>query len=881
MDFAPPFGTWLKARRKQLDLTQAALAQRAHYSTIAIHKVEAGAQPTSHALAAALAAALDIPQADRAAFIAFARGLQVRQPLNHLPLPPTAMLGREADLATLSSLLAPAGSERLVTLLGPPGVGKTRLALQIAREMQPAFTDGAAFVPLAPLSDPAHLPGAILNALRQRTPGGAPGAGTMSLIEAISEFLESRELLLTLDNFEHLLHGAPLITGLLARCPRLRMLVTSRERLNLSGERVVELRSLARPDAIALFVRQAAAVKPGFASTPQNEAILDEICAHLDDLPLAIELAAARARMLTPARLLARLTDHAGARFELLNTGPRDADLRQRALSSTIDWSYRLLNEPEQRIFRRMSVFAGGCDLDGAAAVCLDPADKESPDIAAAETALQSLLDKSLIYEAEGLDGSARFNQLEMIREYALLQLTQSGEVDETLRRLAIHLNALGAASQPYVPKPNNIEWIKRLSSERDNIAAALAWCRTSAGDYSMGLLIAGRIGCAISWGASFGFATPLPGMDVWYERIEERIAALPDDVQAATLFGLEDLVHATGEWERARVVNELTRSVARRTGDWRVEADVLFADCVQHDYVEGDFARAEPVYLRMLELTRRDTLRHAVSLGMLGRALVAYRQAERAIPMLEAALAVWDEHNITWSMFGGQASIHEYLACAHMWRDDFGAAEAHARMALDAFAAAGLEPNVTPVRQAFSALAGGRAETFGACALQGLASGIVAQVRHLRPETGAITGLREIACMPHAAVHALRHTRGGLPDWVWRPALTWLGSLLAGVRCVPLALQMYGAAWASQAATTGDPRLAALTTRRLEPIRTAALADEALFEHWRAGERMSLDDVAAALEAFLEWPRTHTNDGRLIKADAPAVRGPRSAVKE
>jgi non-specific serine/threonine protein kinase len=415
------------------------------------------------------------------------------------------MLGREADLATLSSLLAPAGSERLVTLLGPPGVGKTRLALQIAREMQPAFTDGAAFVPLAPLSDPAHLPGAIPRLAS--TPGGAPGAGTMSLIEAISEFLESRELLLTLDNFEHLLHGAPLITGLLARCPRLRMLVTSRERLNLSGERVVELRSLARPDAIALFVRQAAAVKPGFASTPQNEAIWMR-SALSDDL-LAIGTRRHPRPHADPGRL--RAPHHPRGMPELLHTS-RDANLpnacRPPSTGAIVCSTARAHLSADERLRRQLRPRRRGGSH-------LDPADKESPDIAAAETALQSLLDKSRFGRGAR---AARFNQLEMIREYALLQLTQSGEVDETLRRLAIHLNALGAASQPYVPKPNNIEWIKRLSSERDNIAAALAWCRTSAGDYSMGLLIAGRIGCAISWGASFRGA--VAGMDVWYERM-------------------------------------------------------------------------------------------------------------------------------------------------------------------------------------------------------------------------------------------------------------------------------------------------------------------------------------------------------------------------
>jgi predicted ATPase/DNA-binding XRE family transcriptional regulator len=494
MDFTPPFGPWLKARRKQLDLTQAALAQRAHYSTIAIQKVEGGGEPASRALAAALATALDIPEAERAAFIAFARGLQLRQPLNHLPLPATPMLGREADLATLSTLLAPGGAERLITLLGPPGVGKTRLAIQLVRALQPACADGAVFVLLAPLSDPGHIPAAILNALRQRAPTGSPATGGLSPTEAISAFLEPRELVLALDNFEHLLDGAPLIAELLAGCPRLRVLVTSRERLNLSGERVIDLKPLARADAIALFVRQAAAVKPGFARTTQNEAALDAICAHLDDLPLALELAAARARMLTPARMLERLTDHRGSRFDLLNAGPRDADPRQRALRATIDWSYRLLNAAEQRFFRRMSVFAGGCDLEGAAAVCLDPADGESPNMAAAETALQSLLDKSLVYETTGLVGSPRFNLLESLREYARLRLDECAETDLIHRRLTAHLNALGDASRPYEPTADTLFWIKRIASERDNIAAALAWCRTPTGQYPQGLRLAGRI---------------------------------------------------------------------------------------------------------------------------------------------------------------------------------------------------------------------------------------------------------------------------------------------------------------------------------------------------------------------------------------------------
>lgn len=873
MDFAPPFGAWLKVRRKQLDLTQVELAELAHYSTESIRKVEERAHPASRALAAALVAPLEVPESERAAFIAFARGVDVRQRLNHLPVPLTPMIGRDTELAALRVLLAPGGGARLITLSGPPGVGKSRLAMQLAHDLQPIYTDGASFVALASVSDAAHIPTAIANTLRQRALGAGPS------IEAIAAYLEPRELLLTLDNFEHLLDGATLIGDLLSRCPRLRVLVTSRALLGILGEHVVEVKPLDRGPAIALFARQASAVKPNFALTPENGVVVGEICGKLDDLPLAIELAAARSRMLTPARLLERLTHHTGARFDLLTSGPRDAEARQRTLSATIDWSYALLNDSDKRFFRRLGVFVGGCALDGAAAVCCDDGDA-----ATAEMLIQSLLDKSLIYESEGLDGSPRFAMLEMVREYARLRLEDAGETDRMLLRLTEYLNALGDAARPYVPKADQIAWLKRLASERDNIFATLAWCRSPTGDYSLGLRLAGRIGWVVSWGSLWNVFMPIDDARGWLDDIEERVTALPPEIQAATVYGVADLVQSMGDWERAHAQFSLTRNLARRHDDRWTEWQILWTECVDREVIGRDFASAVPVYEQMLTDSGDDPLTLALAQSMYGRALAVNGQPDRAVSLLEAALKVWQAHGITWTMLGGTATAHHSLAQALVWRGDFGAARAHAKRAAEEFIRVGWTAVESVRLAAVAALAERNAEAFGADATEYFSLPPMIDIgQGPTHPVGRGFAIDSARCVQHCASAALAAWNGHFTDPVLPAALILLARDRLILRNKAGAFRLFGAASAHEVAAAENPELRQLVCARLAARRAQALADPSLFEHWRAGERMSLEDVARLLGEEIDASGRQTDMDKpqqMANRMPPAVLRPPSAVE-
>ena len=373
-----------------------------------------------------------------------------------LPTPPTPLLGRERELDAVAELVRDEDT-RLVTLTGIGGIGKTRVALELVRRLAPEFEDGAGVATLATLRDAALVPRAILEALAIPEVGQDPE-------ETLAGALADSQLLLLLDNFEQVLPAARTVARLIDAAPRLKLIVTSRAPLHVAAEREFPVPPLAEDEAAELFIARAQAANPNFELTEQNAAAVAELCARLDGLPLAIELAAARTKLLPPATLLSRL----GNRLEFLTGGRRDAPRHQQTLRATLDWSYDLLDPEAQRLFARLGVFAGGCTLSSAEAVC-------AGDGAVLE-GLETLVDESLVRQRETASGEPRFSMLEIVREYALERLRLFDEGDEIRRRHLAHFVQFAEEIEPKLLRSEQIESIARVDDEHDNVRAALAY---------------------------------------------------------------------------------------------------------------------------------------------------------------------------------------------------------------------------------------------------------------------------------------------------------------------------------------------------------------------------------------------------------------------
>jgi predicted ATPase/transcriptional regulator with XRE-family HTH domain len=396
----------------------------------------------------------------------------------NLPTALTHLIGRERDVEAVAALVAAA---RFVTLTGPGGTGKTRLAVAVAERLADRYPDGVVFVDLSPLAGSASVPSAIVQAL------GLPEAGDWPAVNLLQGYLAGKTLLLVLDNFERVLEDAPLVGGLLAACPGLAALVTSRVVLRLSGEREYPVLPLAVPDsapaadlaalaavpAVALFVERARDARPDFALTEANAAAVAEICARLDGLPLALELAAARTRVLEPDALRSRLVgSHGRATLQMLTGGARDLPARQRSLRDTIAWSYDLLSPDEQALLRRLAVFVGGCTLEAAEAVCGD-GDDGAVDVL---DAITSLVEQSLLRRERGVDGAPRFVMLETIWEFAHERLLGSPEAPAIQRKHAAYYLGLTERTGPILWGAVRNASALRLAAEQGNIRAALHW---------------------------------------------------------------------------------------------------------------------------------------------------------------------------------------------------------------------------------------------------------------------------------------------------------------------------------------------------------------------------------------------------------------------
>jgi predicted ATPase/DNA-binding CsgD family transcriptional regulator len=392
-----------------------------------------------------------------------------------LPAPPTPLLGRERELIEVQVRLL-RDDVRLLTLTGAGGSGKTRLAVEVARSLAENFVDGVCFVDLSSLSYPSQVIPAVAGALGIRERGG------QSLSECLLEVLVGRQHLLVLDNFEHLLAAAPQVVDLLASCPGLKILATSRAALRVRWEheivvwplalpeapQLADLEALARVPSVALFVERARSASPDFEFRPDDAAAIVEICRRLDGLPLALELAAARSRLLPPQALARRLA----SRLPTLGAGPRDLPARQQTLRASIAWSYELLNSQEQRLFRRLAVFAAGGRLDQVEQVCREP-DELDADVL---DGLAALVEHSLVRRETMPDGEPRLRMLETIREFALDQLEASGEAEAIGRRHALAYVALAEAAEPELFGARRMAWVTRLAADYDNLRTALSW---------------------------------------------------------------------------------------------------------------------------------------------------------------------------------------------------------------------------------------------------------------------------------------------------------------------------------------------------------------------------------------------------------------------
>ena len=560
---------------------------------------------------------------------------------SNLPAPGSAFVGRDTELAAAKTLLL-RDEVRLVTATGPGGIGKSRLALEVARQVNEAFPGGVYFVPLAAVKDPGLLALAIVQALQIRE------TANQSPLEILREYLQNSlnaPALLLIDNFEHMVEAAPALAELLAVAPKLKLLVTSRAALHVRDEHEFPVPPLALPDnrakpsleilaqcsAIALFVQRAAAVKPNFALTEENAPIIAEICLRLDGLPLAIELAAARIKLLSPAAMRSRLASS----LQLLTGGARDLPARQQTLRQAIDWSYDLLSEPEQRLFRRLSVFLGGCTLEAVESVC-DTKQDLGVDVL---DGMSSMVDKSLARQIEQADGEPRFVMLETISEYARGKIAESGEEAATRRSHAAYCLVLAEESGAEDTAENQAGWVDRLEIESQNLRAALEW-----------LIETGHA----EWGLRLGVAL----FRFWerHERLTEARdwlakllkmpgAAAPSSLRVRALFSAGVLASEQRDYPVAMEL--LTKSVelARQLQDPRTLAVSLNALAVV-SREQGDLAAARALFEESLVYWKQLEDAQAVARGLSNLAGIANLQQDyqRARSLYEESLAIFRE---------------------------------------------------------------------------------------------------------------------------------------------------------------------------------------------------------------------------------------------
>ena len=578
------------------------------------------------------------------------------EPLWKVPITFTSLIGREQDVAMIRTLLL-RSDVRLLTLLGVGGIGKTRLSLQVAGEMRPHFSDGICFVSLAAINDPAFVVPAIAREL------GIPETGTQPLFEQVQASLHDKHLLLILDNFEQVLSASVTIEELLAACLFLKIVVTSRAVLHLQAEQEFTVPPLALPNlnhlpeyevlsdyaAVSLFVRRAQTILPAFQVTPENARPIAQICVRLDGLPLAIELAAARIKLLPPQALLARLTQ----RLQILTSGTRTVPERQQTLRNTLKWSYDLLTPEEQRLFRQLSIFVGGWSLEAVEAVVrADP--EGSSDTISVLDGVASLLDKSLLLQVKQEGNEPRLIMLETVREYGLECVQERGETEVSQRAHALYYLRLAEQAEPHLTGAQQMVWMEQLDMEQENLRAALGWLLEHELDLAL------RLGVAMWW--------------FWYVRgywsegrhVLEAALALSQTrehtvVRARALRGAGTLAVYQWDDEVGSVLLEESASLCRELGETRDLAGSL-GELGWNKLRQNNIASARLLLEESIAIAREldDTRTLASSLHYLGWLLYIQSDLEGAFLLVKESVELCRERGDTHGLLHALSALSQ-----------------------------------------------------------------------------------------------------------------------------------------------------------------------------------------------------------------------------
>ncbi|HYO51038.1 MAG TPA: tetratricopeptide repeat protein [Chloroflexia bacterium] len=638
------FGAWIKSRRKALDMTQRELGLRASCSPETIQKIEANALKPSRQLAELLAASLDITGEERETFVRLARGLEPeRGPhVSTLPPEPTLFIGRAREVVAVSDLLR-RPEVRLLTLTGPPGIGKTRLSLRVAAGVAGDFSDGVYFVPLAPISEPGLVLSTIAQALGVREAGGQP------LPEVLAAYLRDKHILLVLDNFEQVVPAGAQVAALVMQASGVKALVSSREILHVYGGHDFPVPPMTLPDAghvppldalpdyeaVRLFVERAQAVRPNFSLTSDNAGAIIEVCRRLDALPLAIELATTRINVLTPQSMLTRLD----SRLALLVGGGQNLPPRQQTLRAAIDWSYDLLHEEEKALFRRLAVFVGGFTLEALEdfefrITSLLNKGQQFEIQNSKFQILSFLVGKGLLRSVEA-SGESRFSMMETIREYALEKLEDSGEAGVVRREHAAFFVRFAEQAEPQLLRGEQGGLLDRLEREHDNLRAALRWLLDE-GEGETAARLAGSL-----WWFWYARAYFTEGRR-WLEQIVARCPQLPARLKGKVLQGVAVLAWSQGDYDTSTEAATESLALRRAIDDKAGFAGSLYllgAVALQR----GRNAEAAQLFAETLSLRRGlgDEQGIALSLSNLGLVALNEGEYERAQSLLNECLVL------------------------------------------------------------------------------------------------------------------------------------------------------------------------------------------------------------------------------------------------